>query len=111
MLIGGPLFKQTGVAAIAAVGLFVLVRPILYHYAWKKVGKDILLLVAGAMITLTPICVWYASMGTPLYYWPYSFALGPVFKLAGARSGIRRRYRAGSRRSRPLQAQEVQERR
>jgi 4-amino-4-deoxy-L-arabinose transferase-like glycosyltransferase len=84
LLIGGPLFKQTGVAAIAAVGLFVLAGPILYHYAWKKVGKDILLLVAGAMVTLTPICAWYASMGTPLYYWPYSFALGPVFKLAGA---------------------------
>jgi hypothetical protein len=84
LLIGGPLFKQTGVAAIAAIGLFVLVGPFLYHHAWKTVGKDILLLVAGAMVTLTPICVWYASMGTPLYYWPYSFALGPVFKLAGA---------------------------
>jgi 4-amino-4-deoxy-L-arabinose transferase-like glycosyltransferase len=84
LLIGGPLFKQTGVAAIAAVGLFVLAGPVLYHYAWKKVGKDILLLVAGALVTLTPICAWYASMGTPLYYWPYSFALGPVFKLAGA---------------------------
>jgi 4-amino-4-deoxy-L-arabinose transferase-like glycosyltransferase len=85
LLIGGPLFKQTGVSAIAAVGLFVLAGPILYHYAWKTVGKDILLLVAGAMVTLTPICAWYASMGTPLYYWPYSFALGPVFKLAGAK--------------------------
>jgi hypothetical protein len=84
LLIGGPMFKQTGVSAIAAVGLFVLVGPILYRYAWKTVGKDLLLLVAGAMITMTPICVWYASMGTPLYYWPYSFALGPVFKLAGA---------------------------
>jgi len=84
LLIGGPLFKQTGVAAIAAVGLFVLIGPILYHCAWKTVGKDILLLVAGALITLTPICVWYARMGTPLYYWPYSFALGPVFKLMGA---------------------------
>jgi 4-amino-4-deoxy-L-arabinose transferase-like glycosyltransferase len=83
LLVGGPLFKQTGVSAIAAVGLFVLAGPILYRYAWKKVGKDILLLVAGAVITLTPICAWYASMGTPLYYWPYSFALGPVFKLAG----------------------------
>jgi 4-amino-4-deoxy-L-arabinose transferase-like glycosyltransferase len=84
LLISGPLFKQTGVSAIAAVGLFLLAQPILHRYAWKKVGKDILLLVAGAIITLTPICAWYASMGTPLYYWPYSFALGPVFKLAGA---------------------------
>jgi len=84
LLIGGPLFKQTGVAAIAAVGLFLLAGPILHHYAWRKVGQEILLLLAGALITLTPICAWYASMKTPLYYWPYSFALGPVFKLAGA---------------------------
>jgi len=83
-LIGGPLFKQTGVAAIAAVGLFVLAQPFLHKEAWRKVGKDLVLLVAGALITLTPICAWYARMGTPLYYWPYSFALGPVFKLAGA---------------------------
>jgi 4-amino-4-deoxy-L-arabinose transferase-like glycosyltransferase len=83
-LVGGPMFKQTGVSAIAAVGLFALAQPILHHHAWKKAGKDILLLVAGAILTLTPICAWYASMKTPLYYWPYSFALGPVFKLAGA---------------------------
>jgi hypothetical protein len=84
LLVGGPMFKQTGVSAIAAVGLFIVAQPILHHDAWKKVGKDIVLLVVGAVITLTPICAWYASMNTPLYYWPYSFALGPVFKLAGA---------------------------
>jgi 4-amino-4-deoxy-L-arabinose transferase-like glycosyltransferase len=84
LLVGGPLFKQTGVSAIAAVGLFVLAGPILYHYAWKKILKDIGLLAAGAVITLAPICGWYWHMGTPLYYWPYSFVLGPVFKLAGA---------------------------
>jgi 4-amino-4-deoxy-L-arabinose transferase-like glycosyltransferase len=84
LLVGGPMFKQTGVSAIAAVGLFILAQPILHHDVWKKAGKDVVLLVAGAVITLTPICAWYASMNTPLYYWPYSFALGPVFKLAGA---------------------------
>ncbi len=84
LLIGGPLFKQTGVSAIAAVGLFILAGPALYHYTWKNVGKDVLLLVAGAVITLSPICIWYRSMGTPLLYWPYSFVLGPVYKLAGA---------------------------
>lgn len=84
LLIGGPMFKQTGVSAIAAVGLFVLSQPLLRHYGWKKVGVDVLLLAAGAAVTLTPICVWYASMDTPLYYWPYSFALSPVFKLLGA---------------------------
>jgi 4-amino-4-deoxy-L-arabinose transferase-like glycosyltransferase len=83
LLIGGPMFKQTGVSAIAAVGLFTLAQPILHRYAWKKVGVDILLMIAGAAIVLTPICGWYASMRTPLHYWPYSFAFGPVFKLVG----------------------------
>jgi 4-amino-4-deoxy-L-arabinose transferase-like glycosyltransferase len=85
VLIGGPLFKQTGVSAIAAVGLFTLAGPLLRHHGWKKAGKDLVLLVAGAVITLTPICAWYANMKTPLYYWPYSFALGPVFKLVGVK--------------------------
>jgi len=83
LLVGGPMFKQTGVSAIAAVGLFTLAQPILHRYGWRKAGIDVVLLVAGAAITLTPICLWYASMNTPLYYWPYSFALSPVFKLAG----------------------------
>jgi 4-amino-4-deoxy-L-arabinose transferase-like glycosyltransferase len=83
LLIWGPMFKQTGVSAIAAVGLFVLAQPILRHNGWKKAGQAVVLLVAGAAITLAPICLWYARMGTPLYYWPYSFAFGPVFKLAG----------------------------
>jgi 4-amino-4-deoxy-L-arabinose transferase-like glycosyltransferase len=83
LLIGGPLFKQTGVSAIAAVGIFVLLGAILRHYAWRRAGKDVLLLVAGAVITLTPICAWYASMGTPLHYWPYSFVFEPAFKLVG----------------------------
>jgi 4-amino-4-deoxy-L-arabinose transferase-like glycosyltransferase len=83
LLVGGPMFKQTGVSAIAAVGLFTLAQPLLHRYGWKKVGIDLVLLIAGAAITLTPICLWYASMDTPLYYWPYSFALAPVFKMAG----------------------------
>ena len=87
LLVGGPLFKQTGVSAIAAVGLFTLAQPVLHRYGWKRAGVDLLLLVAGAAITLTPICIWYASMDTPLHYWPYSFALSPVFKLAGIEMG------------------------
>jgi 4-amino-4-deoxy-L-arabinose transferase-like glycosyltransferase len=83
LLIWGPMFKQTGVSAIGAVGLFVLLQPILRHSGWKRAGREVVLLVVGAAITLTPVCLWYVRMGTPLYYWPYSFAFGPVFKLAG----------------------------
>ena len=78
LLVWGPMFKPTGVSAVAAVGLFVLAQPILRHYSWKRAGKEVLLLVAGAAITLAPIVLWYASMDTPPHYYPYSFIIGPV---------------------------------
>ncbi len=83
LLVWGPMFKQTGVSAIGAVGLFTLVQPLLHRADWKWVGRSVVLLVTGAALVLTPIAIWYMSMDTPLYYWPYSFAFGPVFKLAG----------------------------
>lgn len=77
-LVCGPLFKQTGLSAIGAVGLFVVAQPILHHYGWRRVGKDFLLLVAGAILVLTPITAWYVSMDAPTLYWPYSFLFEPV---------------------------------
>jgi len=83
LLIWGPMFKQTGMSAIGAVGLFTLAQPILHHSGWKKAGKDVLLLVAGACITLAPIILWYVSMDTPVHYWPYAFVLEPVLSAVG----------------------------
>ena len=77
-LIWGPLFKQTGLSAIAAVGLFTLLQPVLKRISWKDTGKDIALMVAGAAITMMPIYAWYAKMGTPAYRWPYSFLVRPL---------------------------------
>lgn len=81
LLIWGPMFKQTGMSAIGAVGIFVLAQPILHHSGWKKVGKDFLLLIAGTAITMTPIAIWYLRMGTPAHYWPYSFIFEPAAKV------------------------------
>lgn len=83
-LIWGPMFKQTGLSAIAATGLFVLAQPILHHTGWKAAGKDLLLLTAGAVAVLAPIGLWYASMDTPLHYWPYSFILEPALSVFAA---------------------------
>lgn len=83
LLVWGPMFKQTGVSAIAAVGLFTLAQALLHRRTWRRAGRDLLLLTAGAALVLVPIYGWYVSMGTSPYYWPYSFAFGPVLKLAG----------------------------
>ena len=55
LLVWGPMFKQTGLSAIAATGLFVSAQPFLGHRKWGQTGKDILLLVAGAVIGIAPI--------------------------------------------------------
>jgi 4-amino-4-deoxy-L-arabinose transferase-like glycosyltransferase len=74
----GPLFKQTGMSAIAAIGLFVLAQPFLHHSTWKKTGTTILLLLAGAAIGMAPVYLWLASAEAPAGYWPYSFASKPI---------------------------------
>jgi 4-amino-4-deoxy-L-arabinose transferase-like glycosyltransferase len=74
----GPLFKQTGMSAIAAIGLFVLAQPVLRRASWKRTGTDILLLFAGAGVGLLPVYIWLASIGAPVGYWPYSFASKPI---------------------------------
>lgn len=86
-LVAGPMFKQTGMSAIGATGLFVLARPILHHTPWKRAGRDVLLLAAGAFAILVPIFVWYASMRTPVGYWPYGFLLKPIASAFSANEG------------------------
>jgi 4-amino-4-deoxy-L-arabinose transferase-like glycosyltransferase len=76
-----PLFKETGISAISAVGLFVIVQPLLKHRSFKKTGADILLLAVGAVIVISPICLWLAVQKTPLKYFPYySFVGRPLAK-------------------------------
>jgi hypothetical protein len=74
-----PLFKETGISAIGAVGLFVIAQPLLKHRSWKKTGADILLLLAGAALIISPICLWLAAAKVPINYFPYySFVGRPI---------------------------------
>jgi len=74
-----PLFKETGTSALGAVGLFLILQPLLKHNSWKKTGTDILLLVAGAAAILVPISLWLAVQRAPIHYYPYSFLYRPFF--------------------------------
>ena len=77
-----PLFKETGISAISAVALFVIAQPLLKHRSWKKTGADILLLSAGAVVVISPICLWLSTHKAPLNYFPYySFVGRPLAKL------------------------------
>jgi len=74
-----PLFKETGTSVLGAVGLFLILQPLLRHNSWKKTGTDILLLVAGAAAILGPISLWLAVEKAPIHYYPYSFLYRPFF--------------------------------
>ena len=72
VLIWAPLFKQTGVSAIGAIGLFVILQPILKNRTWKQTGQDILLLFGGAIGSLIPLYVWMIGWKVQMAL-PYEF--------------------------------------
>jgi len=72
-----PLFKETGTSALAAVGLFVALQPLLKNRTLKQTGIDILLLFAGFIIAITPLYIWL-EVGGHRGMRPYSFALKPI---------------------------------
>jgi hypothetical protein len=67
-----PLFKQTGVTAIGAIGLFVILQPILKHQTWKQTGRDIILLFGGAFAGILPLYIWMLGWGVKMAL-PYAF--------------------------------------
>ena len=85
VLVWGPLFKQTGVSAIAAVGLFTLAQPLFKARTWRQTGGEILLLLAGAALSLAPVLIWLGLQHAPLEYWPYSDILRVILPLGGDR--------------------------
>ncbi len=72
LLAWAPLFKPTGMSAIGAVGLFVVAQPVLKHCAFKRAGRDILLLLAGAAGAMAPLYVWILGWDVQLTV-PYGF--------------------------------------
>ena len=85
-----PLFKQTGLSALGAVGLFVLLQPILKHRTWKEMGVDLLWLLAGFAAGLAPFYVWilgwHVQMALP-YAWVWDILVG-MLPTGGAGAGV-----------------------
>jgi hypothetical protein len=80
-----PLFKQTGVSAIAATGLFLIVQPILKNRSLKQTITDILLLLAGAAAAITPLYIWILGWNVQLPL-PYSFIWTTLAKILPAKT-------------------------
>jgi len=80
-----PLFKQTGMSAVGAVGLFIIAQPILKNRTFKQTGIDILLLLAGAGAAIAPLYIWILgwNVGLPL---PYSFVWTTLAKMLPAKA-------------------------
>jgi len=70
--IWAPLFKPTGVSAFGAMGLFVVLQPLLKNRSWKQAGFDILLLMAGVVAAIAPLYIWILAWNVQITL-PYSF--------------------------------------
>jgi 4-amino-4-deoxy-L-arabinose transferase-like glycosyltransferase len=75
-----PLFKETGISAIGAIGLFVIVQPLFKHRTWRQTGVDILLLLAGAAASIAPLYIWIIA-GNVQMGLPYAFVWKAVGKI------------------------------
>jgi hypothetical protein len=73
-----PLFKETGYSASVAVGLFIIAQLALRHTSLKKTGINIVLLFAGAAISLAPACIWILAY-QPKAKLPHEMAFRTVF--------------------------------
>ena len=71
----GPMFKQTGVSAIGAVGLFVIIQPIFRWRSLKQTIADIGLLAGGFVLGVAPVCLWIIA-NDAAFYLPYRWLLG-----------------------------------
>jgi len=67
-----PLFKPTGTSAIGAIGLFIVLQPLLKNRTWKQTGVDILLLLAGTIAGIGPLYMWIIIFNVKMGL-PYSF--------------------------------------
>jgi len=94
-LIWAPLFKPTGLSAVGAVGLFVLVQPLLRHRTWPQMRTDLLLLLAGAAIAIAPAYIWMIGWGVQMSL-PYGFAFDILGKFMPGSGGEAEQAKAAS---------------
>jgi hypothetical protein len=79
-LAGGPLFKETGLSAPFAVGLFIIITPLIKNTTFKIAAKNAFLVLAGAIILIAPISIWIETANIKIAK-PYSFVFNRIKKV------------------------------
>jgi len=83
----GPLFKETGVSAIAAVGIFVIAGPVFRNRTLKQAASDAALLAGGAMIAIAPLYIWIIGADVQMTL-PYAFVWQPAASVFAAHQTV-----------------------
>jgi hypothetical protein len=56
-------FKQTGASVIIAIGLYMLLQPLMKRSPWRNTACDLMLLISGAIIGLVPLAALHVQQG------------------------------------------------
>jgi hypothetical protein len=78
-LVWAPMFKPTGLSAAGAVGLFVLLQPVLKNRTLRQAGVDLGLLVGGGAVAIAPVFIWILGWRVQLAL-PYYFLVDFIAK-------------------------------
>jgi len=82
--IWAPMFKQTGLSVMGAIGLFIILQPVLRNRSWRQTGGDILWLWVGIFIGLAPVYVWKKAVRAEGLELPYEFIRRVLSSAAGS---------------------------
>lgn len=83
LLSWAPQFKQIGLSAIGATGLYLLLQPVFGHKSVKQTSRDAMLLLAGAVAAMAPVYIWILGWNVSLPV-PYAFVWHELAKLLPA---------------------------
>ena len=81
-----PMFKQTGISAIVAVGLFVVIQPFSGWRSLKQTAIDIGLLAGGFVLGIAPMWAWLLIENNPGYL-PYRWVCNMIYS-SGAKGKL-----------------------
>ncbi|MHB0946913.1 MAG: ArnT family glycosyltransferase [Sedimentisphaerales bacterium] len=81
-----PMFKQTGISAIVAMGIFTVIQPFFRWRSFKQTAADIGLLAGGFVLGVAPVWAWLLIENNPGYL-PYRWVWNMIYS-SGAKAKL-----------------------